>query len=264
VTTRGLGTSPMPYRSRSFDVEFDFIDHVLVVRTSEGESRTLALAPRAVAEFYREYVATLRALGIECGIWPVPMELPDRLRFDQDRTHASYDADTVHRFWRSLAAADRVLKIFRGRFLGKCSPSHFWWGSFDLACTRFSGRPAPVHPGGVPNCPDYVTREAYSHECISVGWWPGTTGGLEEPAFYAYAYPEPPGCQAAPLAPSSAYYHAGMHEWVLPYESVRSAASPEADLLAFCESTYAAAANLARWDRAALERSSHEPTVIRL
>ena len=168
--------------------------------------------------------------------------------------HASYDPDAAHRCWRVLASTDRVLKAFRGRFLGKSSPSHFWWGSFDLACTRFSGRPAPRHPGGVPNCPDFVTREAYSHECMSVGWWPGSIGGLEEPAFYAYAYPEPPGYPAAAIAPRGASYHPTMREWILPYDTMRAAEDPDAALLEFCESTYAAAADRGHWDRAALER----------
>ena len=255
LTTRGLGTSPMPAGDRAVEIEFDFIDHRLVVRTSEGEERSIALAPRSVAEFYDDYVATLAALEIDARIRPVPVELADVLPFPEDRIHASYDADAAQRCWRALLAGDRVLKEFRGGFVGKSSPSQFWWGSFDLACTRFSGRSAPPHPGGVPNCPDYVTREAYSHECSSVGWWPGNVGGLEEPAFYAYAYPEPPGYATARVEPSGAYYHSTMREWILPYEAVRTRADPEAELLAFCESTYAAAAGLAGWDRAALERS---------
>ena len=249
VTARGLATSPMPDGARELEVELD-----LVARSSDGRTRTLPHVPRSVAEFLDAYRRMLAELDAAPRIWPVPVELPDRLRFDADHEHASYDPDAAHRCWRVLARADRVLKAFRGRFLGKCSPSHFWWGSFDLACTRFSGRPAPPHPGGVPNCPDYVTREAYSHECISVGWWPGNVGGLEEPAFYAYAYPEPAGCAAAPIEPADAYYHATMHEWILPYEAVRAAADPDAAVRAFCESTYAAAADRGGWDRRALER----------
>ena len=256
LTSRGLGTSPMPVGDRTIEVDFDFIDHRLVLRTSEGDTRGMALAPRSVADFYDEYVATLRALGINVRIRPVPVEIIDTLSFADDRVHASYDGDAVQRCWRALVAADRVLKEFRGRFLGKSSPSHFWWGAFDLACTRFSGRPAPPHPGGVPNCPDYVTLEAYSHECSSVGWWPGNVGRLEKPAFYAYAYPQPPGYAAARIEPRSAYYHPTLREWVLPYDSVRTADDPDAELLAFCESTYAAAADLGGWDRAALERTT--------
>jgi hypothetical protein len=186
-----------------------------------------------VAEFYHEYAALVASLGIRARLWPVPVELPDTLRFDEDRTHTSYDRDAAHTCWRVLAQCDRVFKISRGGFLGKSSPSHLWWGSFDLACTRFSGRLAPTHPGGIPNCPDYVAREAYSHECTSVGWWPGTAGGLEEPAFYAYAFPEPPGYQDAMVSPSGAYYHSGLREWILPYERVRGASNPDAALLAF-------------------------------
>ncbi len=254
LTARGIGTSPMPSGTRSFEVEFDFIDHQLVVRTSDGNRTALALVARPVADFYREYVASLAALGIDAGVWPVPMELADTLRFDRDETHGSYDPDAAHRCWQVLAQSDRVFKAFRGNFLGKSSPSHFWWGSFDLSHTRYSGRRAPEHPGGVPNCPDYVTREAYSHEETSVGWWPGSAGVVGEPAFYAYAYPEPSGYRTAVIAPASAYYHATLHEWILPYDAVRTAADPDAALLAFCESTHAAAADLGKWDRSSLER----------
>jgi hypothetical protein len=254
VTTRGISTSPIPFEAVSFDVELDFIDHVLVVRTSRGEMRQLLLRAQSVADFHGEYVALLESLGIHAGIWPVPVELPDTLRFDEDRTHMSYDRGAAHTCWRVLAQCDRVFKIFRAGFLGKSSPSHFWWGSFDLAHTRFSGRAAPTHPGGVPNCPDYVAREAYSHECTSVGWWPGTAGGIEEPAFYAYAYPEPPGYRDATVSPLGAYYHSGLREWILPYDFVRGDSNPDGALLSFCHSTYSAAADLAHWDRAALER----------
>jgi hypothetical protein len=253
LTPRGIGTSAIQAADRSFSVEFDFVDHVLVLRASDRPPRTLALTAEPVAEFYRSYIDALAELDMHPAIWPVPVELADTLRFDEDRMHRSYDPDAANRCWRVLAQADRVFKIFRGRFLGKSSPSHFWWGSFDLSCTRFSGRPAPTHPGGVPNCPDYVTREAYSHECISVGWWPGTEGSVEEPAFYAYAYPEPPGCPAASIAAAGAYYHTGLHEWILPYERVRNASDPDAAVLAFCDSTYSTAATLGGWDRS-LER----------
>ena len=255
LTSRGITTSPMHDGTRSFEVELDFIDHRLVVRTSDGATRTLPLAPRTVADFYREYVAALASLEIHPHLWPVPMELGDTLRFDHDTVHASYDADAAHRCWRALAETDRVLKIWRGKFLGKSSPSHFWWGGFDLSCTRFTGRRAPVHPGGIPNCPDFVTREAYSHECMSVGWWPGGVGGVEEPAFYAYAYPEPAGCPSAAVAPDGAFYHTAMREWILPYDAVRRAADPDAALLAFCESTYGAVADRGSWERDALERT---------
>jgi hypothetical protein len=257
LTSRGLATAVMAEGNREFEIEFDFIDHNLAIRTSEGATQKIPLRAMSVAEFYHEYSLSLKSLGIEPHIWPVPMELPDTLRFDEDTTHSSYDPDAAARCWQALAQTDRVLKIFRGRFIGKSSPSHFWWGSFDISSTRFSGRRAPLHPGGILNCPDYVTREAYSHECASVGWWPGNSGGLEEPAFYAYAYPEPPGFADAKRNPAEAYYHTGMHEWILSYDVVRQAPDPDAMLLAFCESTYAAAASLGKWDRAALERSDN-------
>lgn len=255
VTSRGITTSAVPYDGRSFEVAFDFIDHELILETSDGERISTPLARRSVADFYREYRELLHAIGVDVKIFPVPMELADTLRFDQDRIHAAYDPDAVHRCWQILAHADRALKRFRGRFVGKSSPSHFWWGAFDLACTRFSGRPAPLHPGGVPNCPDYVTREGYSHECISAGWWPGSVGGaVAEPAFYAYSYPEPAGCDVAPIRPDGAYYNQQLREWIFPYERVRAAADPETAILEFFQSTYEAAADRAGWDRAALER----------
>lgn len=256
LTARGLGTSPMPVGERSVDVELDFIDHRLVARASDGDVRSMPLAPQSVADFYRDYTALLAELDVHPHIWPVPMELPDVLRFTDDRVHASYDPDAAHRCWRILASADRVLKEFRGRFIGKSSPSHFWWGAFDLACTRFSGRSAPTHPGGVPNCPDYVTREAYSHECISAGWWPGTVGApVVEPAFYAYAYPEPGGCADAPIRPSAAGYNGAMHEWILPYDAIRASSDPMGMLADFLETTYEAAATRGGWDTA-LQRTS--------
>jgi hypothetical protein len=254
-TARGLIAPAMPVGARMLEVEFDFVDHRLVARTSEGDGRTLALAPRTVADFYSEYVAMLAQLGVRFAMWPRPSELPDATPFREDRQHASYDADAVERCWRALAQSARVLQEFRSRFVGKCSPVHFWWGAFDLACTRFSGRPAPPHPGGFPNLPDRVTREAYSHECISAGWWPGNVGGpVAEPAFYAYAYPEPAGCPDAAIRPREASYHPALHEWILPYDTVRRAADPDATLLEFLQSTYEAAATLGGWDRAALER----------
>ncbi len=255
VTARGLGTSPIPAGGRTFEVDFDFIDHRLLVSTSDGRVEAMPLQPQSVKTFYDRYTSLLKALSLEPHIWPVPSELADAIPFTEDVTHASYDADAAHRCWQALTQADRLLKKFRGRFLGKCSPSHFWWGAFDLACTRFSGRPAPPHPGGVPNLPDRVTREAYSHECISAGWWPGTVGSpVAEPAFYAYSYPEPAGCPEAPIAPAAASYNMAMREWILPYDAVRTAADPDATLLEFFQSTYEAAADRAGWDRHALER----------
>jgi hypothetical protein len=255
VTSRGLTTSPIPYGDRTFEVSFDFTDHQLIAESSDGGKSTMSLQARPVADFYAEYMEMLKTLGVEVRIYPVPMELADTLSLRDDRIHAAYDASAANRLAHALAHADRVLKEFRGRFLGKSSPSHFWWGSFDLACTRFSGRPAPLHPGGVPNCPDYVTREAYSHECTSVGWWPGTVGSpVAAPAFYAYSYPEPKGYDAAHVGPDGAYYENQMHEWILPYDVVRNAADPDRLVLEFFQSTYDAAADLASWDRASLER----------
>lgn len=252
---RGLTTRAMPAGARTLELEFDFVDHRLVGRTSDGATRALALEPKAVADFYAEYVALLSALGIEARIWPVSVEMAEAIRFPEDRAHAAYDADAVQRCWRILDLSHRVLDRFRGRFLAKCSPAHFWWGGFDLACTRFSGRKAPTHPGGIPHLSDGVTRESYSHECISAGWWPGNVDGpVREPAFYAYAYPVPDGCAAASVRPSEAVYRTELGEWVLPYEAVRRAPDPDQALMAFLESTYEAAAELGGWDRAALER----------
>ena len=254
VTSRGLGGPPLPYGNRTLDIDFDFLDHQLVLRTSDGATRSLPLAPRSVADFYAEYRELLRALDVDVRIRPIPMEMETVVPFQEDRTHASYDPDSAQRCWRALAQADRVLRAFRGRFLGKCSPVHFWWGGFDLSCTRFSGRVAPPHPGGIPNLPDRVTREAYSHECISAGWWPGG-GALNEAAFYAYSYPEPKGFAESRVRPAKAYYHPELREFILPYDAVRQVPDPDATLTEFLQSTYAAAADLARWDRAALERS---------
>ncbi|MFI5242136.1 MAG: DUF5996 family protein [Gemmatimonadales bacterium] len=257
VSARGLTTSRMPYETSGVSVEFDFIDHTLVARRDDGRTWTMALGPRSVADFYRSYMSGLRSIGIDVRIWPVPVELASPIPFAEDETHASYDAEAVQRFWRALAQADRVLQIFRGRFVGKSSPVHFFWGSFDLACTRFNGALAPRHPGGVPGFPDWAVREAYSHSCISAGWWPGTPGGpVAEPAFYAYAYPEPEGCPTAPIRPAAGNYNAQMHEWVLRYDAVRNSTDPDGDTLDFFQSTYEAAANLAGWNRAALERKT--------
>jgi Family of unknown function (DUF5996) len=257
VTSRGLGTSPIPYRGGEYEIDLDFLDHQLVVRTSEGDRGSLPLLPEPIADFYRAYMTLLRSMGIDAHIYPVPSEMADTLRFDQDREHAAYDPDAAQRCWRALVQIDRVLKEFRGRFLGKSSPVHFWWGAFDIACTRFNGRRAPEHPGGIPNLPDWVTREAYSHECISAGWWPGNVGGpVEEAAFYAYAYPEPPGCPEAIVRPDGAHYSMPLREWVLPYEVVRTAPDPDAALMQFLTTTYEAAARLGGWDRAALDRTT--------
>ena len=258
VTPRGLTTSAMPSGTRTLAADFDFLDHQLYLRTSDGASRAVPLVAQSVADFFAAYQAALRALNIDVHIMPRPVEVVTAIPFAQDREHASYDADAARRWWHVMVQADRVLKRFRGRFLGKSSPVHFFWGSFDLAATRFSGRRAPNHPGGAPNCPDYVMVEAYSHECASCGFWPGSREGgpLQEPAFYAYAYPEPAGFADRPVRPGGAYYHREMREFILPYEVVRHSATPDEDVLAFVQSAYEAAADLARWDRAALERAT--------
>ena len=253
LTPRGLTTSAMPHGERTFAVDFDFIDHALVVRTSDGTAGALPLMPQSVADFYEQYLELLRSLGLEVRIWPHPVEVERAVPFAEDREHASYDAEYAHRFWRALAQADRVMQRFRGRFLGKCSPVHFFWGACDLAVTRFSGRGAPEHPGGAPNVGDWVMREGYSHELSSCGFWPGG-GPVAEPVFYAYAYPEPPGFAEAPIQPREAYYSQDMREFLLPYEAVRTAERPDEVLLSFLQSTYEAAANLGQWDREALER----------
>jgi hypothetical protein len=252
VTARGLTTSPIPYGTRVFELTFDFLDHRLRIETGEGEGAEIALAPRSVADFHRELSARLAGLGIEIGIRTLPCEIPDAIPFELDHEHATYDAEQATRFWRVLVQADRVLKTFRARFVGKASPVHFFWGGFDLAVTRFSGRRAPAHPGGVPNLPDWVAREAYSHEVSSCGFWPGGDA-LPEAVFYAYAYPEPEGFKRASVRPAPARYHAGLGEFVLPYEDVRRAPDRDAALLDFLQSTYEAAADLGGWDRAALE-----------
>jgi hypothetical protein len=250
VSARGLTTSPIPYGGGVVEIEFDFLRPVLSVQTSTGESKTLELRPRSVADFYREFMATLQSLGVDAKIWPMPQEVPNPIPFDQDTEHASYDPAQAQRFWRILLAADSVFKEFRGRFIGKDSPVHFFWGSFDLAVTRFSGRRAPERAGADP-----VTREAYSHEVISAGFWPGS-GEIKDAAFYAYAAPEPEGLAHSSIRPASAFYHAQMHEFFLMYEDVRKSASPRDTLLDFLQSTYEAAANLAQWDRASLEKAS--------
>jgi hypothetical protein len=252
VSARGLATSAIPYDGQSFQMEFDFIDHELRIETSRGGRERIALRPCSVAEFHREVMGRLRTLGLEVRIWTMPVELDNAVPFEKDEAHASYDAEQAQRFWRALVQVDRVLTLFRARFIGKVSPVHFFWGSFDMAVTRFSGRTAPPHPGA-PNVADFVTREAYSHECSSCGFWPGGPG-MPEAAFYAYAYPVPDGFARAPLRPAAAYFHEGLSEFLLPYEAVRQAEDPDRELLEFLQSTYEAAADLGRWDRAALER----------
>jgi hypothetical protein len=252
LTSRGLTTSPIPDDGRTFQMDFDFVDHRLEILTSDGERRDLGLRPMPVADFHRKTMDALAGLGIEVEIWPVPVEVPEPIPFIEDRVHAAYDPVWANRFWHALTQADRVAKTFRDDFLGKASPVHFFWGSFDLATTRFSGRVAdPPHPG-TPGVADSITREAYSHECWSGGWWPGA--GLGEPAFYAYAYPEPGGFRDWAVEPEAAYYHDDLREYVLPYDAVRTAADPDASLLAFLRTTYEAAAEKGGWDRASLER----------
>jgi hypothetical protein len=261
VTARGLTSSPIPHGVRSFELNFDFVDHKLRIETSLGTTRELRLEPRTVADFYEELMARLEELGFPVRIDDLPCELPDPIRFHEDRTHASYDAAAVRRFGRVLGQADRVLKHFRSGFLGKVSPVHFFWGSFDLAVTRFSGRRAPLHPGGVPHMPKSVAQEAYSHEVSSAGFWPGGAG--VGAVFYAYAYPEPEGMRSARVRPEAARFDPQLGEFLLPYADVRAAADPDGALLAFLQSTYDAAADSAGWDRAALECNLGRPGVPR-
>ena len=251
VSPRGLTTSPIPYGLRSFQVDFDFIDHRLLVTDSQGGSLSIPLEPKSVVTFYREFMAGLRSLGIDVRIGRRPVEVPDAIPFDVDETHASYDPAHAHALWQGLIQADRVMKAYQSGFAGKASPVHFFWGSFDLAATRFSGRGAPLHPGGAPNCATWVMQEAYSREEFSVGWWP--SGEPLGPSFYAYAYPEPSGLNAAAARPAEASYDDHLGEFILPYDAVRAAEDPDAMALEFFQSTYEAGADLGRWDRAALE-----------
>ena len=252
VTARGLTTSPIPYQDRAFEMTFDLNVGVLDIAASDGAHRQIALEPRTVAEFYTLVMAALGELGIAIAINEFPCEIAQAIAFRQDRLHGAYDAQYARRFWRVLLQVDRVLKRFRTGFIGKSSPVHFFWGSFDMAVTRFSGRRAPPHPGGAPGLSDAVMREAYSHEVSSAGFWPGG-GGVDYAAFYSYAYPEPEGFRAAPVRPTGASFNPTVGEFLLPYDAVRTAPDPEAALLAFLQSTYEAAANAAKWDRAALE-----------
>ncbi len=250
VAPRGLTTGLIPYRGAAFELAFDFIDHEVVLRATDGTRRAVPLLPRPVADFYREFMQVMRSAGIDVRIWPMPVEVPNPIRFDEDRVHGSYDPEYARRFWRILVTIDRVFTQFRSRFVGKCSPVHFFWGSFDLAVTRFSGRAAPERPGA-----DRITREAYSHEVSSVGFWPGG-GDVRGAAFYSYAAPEPPGFRNARVRPAAARFDATLGEFLLLYDDVRDADAPDATLLDFCESTYDAAADLGHWDRSALERAA--------
>jgi len=261
VTARGLGTSPIPIGSEILEIEFDFIAHRLRARMSRGDKASLPLEPQTVADFYRRTITLLNGLGVAVTINEMPNEVPNPIRFSQDRSHGSYDAAAAHRFWRALLQADRIFKLFRTGFLGKASPVHFFWGSFDLAVTRFSGRSAPRHPGGVPGLPDAVTREAYSHEVSSAGFWPGNAA-FPQAAFYSYAYPEPAGFRERSVTPG-ARFEPTLGEFILSYEAVRLAADPDALLLDFLSTTYAAAAEAGGWDRAALDCPLGVPAQVR-
>jgi hypothetical protein len=250
VSPRGLTTSAIPCKGQSFEIEFDFIEHALFIRKSDGVTKNLRLEPKSVAAFHAEFMAALHAMGIEVKIWTMPVEIPDPIAFDKDTLHAAYDPEYAARFWRVLVRIDTVFKEFRGRFIGKASPVHFFWGSFDLAVTRFSGRRAPPMPAADP-----ITREGYSHEVSSVGWWAGDAS-VPHPAFYAYASPEPAGFAKAPLRPAAAFYDTSLSQFQLAYDDVRAATSPRAALLDFCQSTYEAAATPADWNRAELERDA--------
>ena len=252
VTAAGLGTSPIHFGADVVEIEFDLVAGVLVVRTGRGGRRELPLQPQPVSSFYRQVLAALADLGVPIAIDPTPNEIADAIPFPDDDVHTAYDPAAARRFWRALVQVDRVFKLFRTGFLGKCSPVHFFWGSFDLAVTRFSGRRAPAHPGGVPHLPDAVVREAYSHEVSSAGFWPGGEA-FPHAAFYSYAYPEPPGFRDCPVRPGAASFNPELGEFILPYDAVRTSALPDNALLAFLQSTYDAAADAAGWDREALE-----------
>jgi len=261
VTSRGLTTSPIPHGVCTFEIQFDFIDHQLLVDKSDGARRKLELKPQSVADFYRTLMRTLEDLDLPVTINTMPNEIENPVPLDQDEEHHSYDPEYANRFWRVLVQSDRVFKEFRSRFCGKCSPVHFFWGSFDLAVTRFSGRPAPPHPGGVPHLPDAITREAYSQEVSSLGFWPGNAA-IPTPVFYSYAYPEPPGFAGAKVQPPEVYYESKLREYILPYDAVRTAEKSDEVLLDFAQSAYDAASKLGKWDRDALEEKKpalHSP-----
>jgi len=261
VTARSLTTSPIPVGNEILDIEFDFLRHQLIARISRGEERTLALEPQSVADFYRRLMDLLNSIGVVVAINEMPNEVSNPIRFSLDQVHRSYDADAAHAFWRVLVRADRIFTLFRSGFLGKASPVHFFWGSFDLAVTRFSGRGAPRHRGGIPRLPDAVTREAYSHEVSSAGFWPGSDA-FPRAAFFSYAYPEPAGFRDRPVPPG-AYFDMDLGEFILPYDAVRAASEPDALLLRFLSSTYEAAAETGNWDRAALECEMGVPGRVR-
>jgi hypothetical protein len=252
VTPRGLSTSSIPHGQRAFQIDFDFINHQLIVQSSDGTTGGFPLEPQSVAAFYARLMQALARLNLPVTIHKSPNEVEDPIPFDQDNVHQAYDAVYANRFWRVLLQVDRLFRQFRARFVGKCSPVHFFWGAADLAVTRFSGRRAPEHPGGIPNLPDWVTREAYSHEVSSCGFWPGG-GPIDYPAFYAYAYPEPAGCADATVRPAEAFYSSDLREFILPYDVVRQAPDPDETLLDFLQTTYAAGADLAGWERPSLE-----------
>jgi hypothetical protein len=253
VTSRGLGTSPIPNGAGTFEIDFDFVDHRLRIATSDGEHREFKLQPMTVAAFYGRVMAALTELHVDVEINTMPSEVENAIPFERDTNHHSYDAPAAGRFWRALVDACRVFSTFRSQFLGKVSPIHFFWGAIDLAMTRFSGREAPPHPGA-PGIPLRIVREAYSHEVSSAGFWPG--GGGFDAAFYSYAYPEPEGYATARVKPAEAFYSAQLREFLLPYDAVRKSTSPDGTLMEFLQSTYEAAANLAKWDRKALERQT--------
>jgi len=261
VTARGLTTSPIPYGSRTFEIEFDFVSHRLTVQSSDGRTGGFALEPQSVATFYGRLMGEMAKLDLHVDIHRRPNEVPHSIRFDEDEVHCAYDAEYATRFWRILVQADRIFKKFRSRFIGKCSPVHFFWGGPDLAVTRFSGRRAPEHPGGIPNLPDWITREAYSEEVSSCGFWPGG-GPIPYAAFYSYAYPEPSGFATSRVLPDAAFYSGDLREFILPYDAVRQSQSPDDTLLEFLETTYAAAADLGGWNRASLERAHHAKSAV--
>jgi hypothetical protein len=258
VTSRGLTTSPIPHGALSFQIDFDFISHRLIVQVSNGDTATIPLTPRSVADFHAEFMSTLRKLGLDTHIWTMPVEIPDAIPFEKDDKHTSYDPEYANRFWRALVQSERVFSRFRSRFIGKVSPVHFFWGSFDLAITRFSGRTAPDLNSESPNLGAWVMREAYSHEVSSCGFWPGN-GGYDQAAFYSYAYPEPPGFDHASVRQAGAFYDKGLGQFILPYDVVRLAEDPDHALMEFLQSTYEAAAGLAAWDRSGLERATASP-----